>query len=68
MIELEPADYWKAAPLLERAPFNVLMAQAVAAGRVGGRIFADSPDPSSVYVRHKYGMSWLIGNSTTAWS
>ncbi len=61
MIELEPADYWRAAALLDRAPFNVLMAQAVAAGRVGGQIYADATDPSSVYVRHMYGMSWLVG-------
>lgn len=65
MMRLEPDRYSVAAPLLTPAPFNVLMGRAVLDGRVRGEVFVDSAQPSSVYVRHKYGMSFLIGYSET---
>ncbi len=61
VIKLEADQYGAAAGLLDQAPFNVLMARAVLASRVDGVAYADSPIPSSVYVQHKYGMSWLVG-------
>ncbi|MGA9596474.1 MAG: hypothetical protein WBV06_09975, partial [Acidimicrobiia bacterium] len=64
MIRLDPNDYASAAVLLAGAPFNVLMAKAVVVGRVQGEVFADSVHPTSVYVRHRYGMSFLVGYST----
>jgi RimJ/RimL family protein N-acetyltransferase len=61
MLRLEPERYATAAGLLADAPFNVLMAKAVLAGRISGDVFVDSPQPTTVYVKHKCGMSWVIG-------
>jgi RimJ/RimL family protein N-acetyltransferase len=66
MIRLAKDQYSLASPLLAGVPFNVLMAQAVAEGRVGGVVLADAMQPTSVYVRHKYGMSFLMGYSSNA--
>ncbi len=66
MIELGRGDYEIAGPLLSAAPFNVLMAQGVVAGRVSGRVLVDTTEPSSAFIKHKYGMSWLIGYSDSA--
>lgn len=63
MLILEPERYATAAGLLQQAPFNVLMANAVLAGRVHGEVLVDAPEPTCVYVKHKYGMSWIIGYS-----
>lgn len=63
MLKLDPTDYGTAAGLLDSAPFNVLMAKAVVAGRVRGEVFVDSLQPTSVFIKHMYGMSWLIGYS-----
>jgi len=51
----------EARKLLDDAPFNVLMAKAVADGRVRGEMLVDSLSPASIYVKHMYGMSFLIG-------
>lgn len=61
MIRLEPEAYHRATRLLDDAPFNVLMARAVLAGKVRGEVYADGYEPTSVYVKHMYGMSWLVG-------
>ena len=61
MLRLGREQYNQAAGLLEEAPFNVLMAQGVLTGRIQGEVIVDAPDPATVYVKHKYGMSWIIG-------
>jgi RimJ/RimL family protein N-acetyltransferase len=53
----------EARKLLDRVPFNVLMAKAVVDGRVRGETLADATNPTSIYAKHKYGMSFLIGYS-----
>ncbi|MFW5836293.1 MAG: GNAT family N-acetyltransferase [bacterium] len=64
MIRLEPADRHAVVPLLDRVPFNVFMAKVVARGAVAGEVWVDRPgEPSSCYVRHKYGMAFLVGRS-----
>ncbi|MFP4113001.1 MAG: GNAT family N-acetyltransferase [Spirochaetota bacterium] len=61
MVGLAESDYRVVLPLLDRVPFNVLLARAVADGSAAGEIYVDSRDPASCYVRHAYGMSFLVG-------
>lgn len=67
MNELEPREFHRAASIVKQAPFNVLMAEAVLDGEVPGRVFTDRLDrPRSCYIRHRYGMSFVVGSSPDA--
>jgi hypothetical protein len=57
-------DYRRVLPLVETTPFNVLMARAVLDGHERGTVWVDSlSPPRACYIRHQYGMSYLLGHT-----
>ena len=64
MKKLDPKDYGRVLPLVEATPFNVLMARAVLDGDALGTVWVDSiSTPRACYIRHQYGMSYLLGHT-----
>ncbi|RNB78533.1 GNAT family N-acetyltransferase [Brevibacillus fluminis] len=63
MIQLNPLDYAKVAPMVRSVPFNNLFARVVIENKVDGHVFVDDvSNPSVSLIVHKYGMALLCGS------
>ncbi|MCL2350471.1 MAG: GNAT family N-acetyltransferase, partial [Defluviitaleaceae bacterium] len=64
---LKSNEYKPLARLLDNVPFNTYFARSVLEGHVDGQVFVnDKENPTSMYVCHKYGMSFLYGDADNA--
>ena len=64
MILLKTQDYYKLEQSLKTVEINHLFAQTVIEQKMDGEIYADDPQkPSTVYVKHSYGMALLYGRT-----
>lgn len=60
---MKEKNYCRVQSFLSEVPFNHLFAQAVVDKKVDGKIFVDNLKvPSTVYIKHNYGMSLLCGS------
>lgn len=65
MHKLDRTKYSLVSIPLSEVPFNTLFARSVADGAVNGDILVDNTeDPRTFLIRHPYGMSLLLGNSS----
>ena len=65
MESLHPGDYHKAAKPLEKVKLNTLFAKTVMEGHLPGTVLVDDANkPKTFLVKHPYGMSLLIGDSS----
>ena len=63
-VELHKNDYVKLIDYIMDIPFNMLMAQSVILNHVDGNVYVDDYDnPKSFYIVHRYGMTYLCGDS-----
>ncbi|MBK9290438.1 MAG: GNAT family N-acetyltransferase [Bacteroidetes bacterium] len=64
MKRIETLNYKQIIEVIRLVPYNHLFALAVLKGHVFGEVYADNPDaPQTVYIRHPYGMSLLVGKA-----
>lgn len=64
MYLLNPSEYFKALPALDKITFNHFFARFVVEGKVSGKVYVDDvADPQTFHVVHPYGMSLLFGES-----
>lgn len=64
MYLLDPSEYSKALPALNKITFNHFFARSVVERKVAGKVYVDDvADPKTFYVVHPYGMSLLFGES-----
>ncbi|POR00258.1 hypothetical protein AU468_09790 [Alkalispirochaeta sphaeroplastigenens] len=62
MIQLKESEFSSVDSLLDEVPYNVLLAKAVVNGSARGAIWVDCVSkPQACYVRHQYGMAYLVG-------
>lgn len=65
MLPLKESEFCCVRGLLDEVPYNVLMAKAVVNGSSRGAIWVDDvPEPRACYLRHQYGMAYLVGYTT----
>jgi len=64
MLQLKNELYKSLTYILEDIPTNTQFIRSVLEGHVDGKIFVDREiNPSSIYICHKYGMTFLYGDS-----
>jgi len=64
MILLKTEDYYKLGQSLKTVEINHLFAQTVIEQKMDGEIYVDDHEkPSTVYVKHRYGMALLYGRT-----
>ena len=64
MIQLKSDSYQHLTNVLPNVPFNTWFVRSVLEGHVEGKVFVDKEiEPNSMYVCHKYGMTFLWGDS-----
>lgn len=64
MILLKTEDYCKLEQPLQSIEINQLFARSVVEQKMDGEIFVDDPEqPSTFYVRHRYGLALLFGKT-----